>query len=109
MGLVACSHLRNGTGNMTATMVAVSLVVRQSMKRGFIVKQGANVLNIYMCVCVCAHVCVCVCLCTCVCVCTYMKGCMQGTVWIEQDKCESMLYLKGHTQYVEGVLQGVLG
>ena len=28
-------------------------------------------------------------------ICVRVKGCMQGTVWIESDKCESMLYVGG--------------
>ena len=34
-----------------------------------------------------------------------MKGCMQGTVWIEP---EYMLHVMGKAQYVDGVLQGVV-
>ena len=33
---------------------------------------------------------------------------MQGMVWIEPDN-ESMLHVMGKAQYVEGVLQGVVG
>ena len=32
-----------------------------------------------------------------------VKGCMQGTVWIEPDKCESMLHMEGQAWYVGGV------
>ena len=28
---------------------------------------------------------------------------MQGTVWIESDKRESILHMKGQAQYVEGM------
>ena len=35
--------------------------------------------------------------------------CMQGMVWIEPDKHESILHVEGQAQYVEGVMQGVLG
>ena len=35
------------------------------------------------------------------------KAYMEGTVWIEPDKRESMLHMVGKAQYVEGVLQGV--
>ena len=38
--------------------------------------------------------------------CLCAKGCMQGTVWIEPDKRESMLHVVGQAQYVEGMLQG---
>ena len=32
---------------------------------------------------------------------------MQGMVWIEPDKRDSMLSMEGQAQYVEGVLKGV--
>ena len=35
---------------------------------------------------------------------TSAKGCMQGTVWIEPHKCESVLHMEGQGQYVKGVL-----
>ena len=34
---------------------------------------------------------------------------MKGTVWIEPDNTESMLYVVGQVQYVEWVSQGVTG
>ena len=38
-----------------------------------------------------------------------MKGCLQGTVWISKIICEFMPHVVGQAQYVEGVLEGVVG
>ena len=39
----------------------------------------------------------------CLCVRVYMCVRVQGTVWIEPDKCDSMLHVEGQSQYVERV------
>ena len=64
----------------------LSLVVQRSMKQGF---------KVNVCVCVC------VCMCACVCVCTH-KG-------VNQLKVSRCCMWRDQAQYVEGMLQGVLG
>ena len=54
-------------------------VVQRSMKQGFTVKK-----KIKFVIFVCA------------------KECMQGIVWIEPDKHESMLHMEEQVQYVDG-------
>ena len=38
-----------------------------------------------------------------------VKGCIQGSVWMNQIIRESMLHVLGQAQYVKEVLQGVVG
>ena len=58
------------------------------MMQGFIVNKKLKFVNIFI---------------------FFAKGCMQWTVWIKPNKRESMLHTKGQAQYMEGMLQGVVG
>ena len=41
-------------------------------------------------------------------VCVFAKGCMQEMVWIEPDKCESMLHVDGQAGVLRGGVYGVV-
>ena len=81
--IVACSHIENDTDRRTSTMAAPLLLTSGPVRSEDVLYDNFVVL-----LCVCMH----------------------GIVWIEPDKCESILHVEGQSHYVEGgVNHGVSG
>ena len=76
--VVACAHLGNSTGHRTVTPAPPLLLTNGPVRYEAVLHNNSFV---FACV----------------------KGCMQGTVWIEPDKHESMLHVAGQAWYVERV------